>query len=248
MDFKVKACEYRFPFPGRLSMCSSPCFWLRSAFAPLIAAMLGVMALGCTRRLPPSTTPARVMPALQSATPLAPGQGRLIIDVPEGPTAVSQVTLQPVPSTDRTNLSGTNGRQRWTFAEELTLVCEQTPCVLDTPPGNIMLSFPVLNQPGEMSLPELLHVGTEPTILRRHLDVYTPRRSGILWTGVGSFFVSTGGLIAGGVLAAHDDDSRQLAGQITLGVSAVVFALAIWIIRQGVPTLTPGGSIHFSAQ
>lgn len=171
----------------------------------------------------------------------------MIIDVPEGSSAVSRVTLRPEPLTGSRNLAGDRG-QRWTFVEDLTLACEATPCLLDMPPGNVLLSFPALNKPAEMSLPELVHVGAETTVFRRHLDVYTPRRSGVLWTGVSSLFLSTGGLIAGGILAGDDSESsRRLAGQITLGVSALVFALAIWLIRQGVPTLTPGGSIHFPA-
>lgn len=187
------------------------------------------------------------MPPLTAAPPAA-GHGRLIIDVPEGSSTVSLIALRPEPSTDRSNLSGTSERQRWTFTEELTLVCEQTPCVLDRPPGNVLLSFPVINDPGETSLPELFHISAESTVLRRHLDVYTPRRSGVLWTGVSTFFLSTGGFIAGGILAKDDNDSRRLAGQVTLGASALVFALAIWVIRQGIPSVRPGGSIHFSAE
>jgi hypothetical protein len=68
------------------------------AFPGLVVALLSLIpAAACMRQLPPAPPPERLVPPVDAAQPRAEGDGRLVIDVVEGPTRIYLVRLHPEP-------------------------------------------------------------------------------------------------------------------------------------------------------
>src|SRR5207237_10370575 len=98
--------------------------------------------------------------------PPASGNGRLIVDVPEGPVPVYRARLEA--------RKQDNGARRPTFRFfdlPPELICKETPCVIDEPPGNILIGFPVLGCDAAIDY-DLVHVGLETSVYRRSVAVF----------------------------------------------------------------------------
>lgn len=205
---------------------------------------LTIAALGsaCVKHLPPAPTPDALVPRVQASAPLAAGQGRLVLDVVEGPAPVQQVRMSamPIPVQD--------GHTTYELHEAPGILCAVTPCVTDLPVGNVLLGFPVIGDPDKLEV-ELVHIGPEPSVYRRSLSIYNDasgglRLFGILATSIGGASAITGtALLPIGL--AKDNSGLTISGGITLGVGAVALALGIWAIRADSPTYRPGASNHF---
>ncbi|MAQ16804.1 MAG: hypothetical protein CMN30_18680 [Sandaracinus sp.] len=223
------------PFPSRAERVSG-------ALLLVLAALAGA---GCQpQALATSTTPAAIAPEVDTSAPLAAGQGRLVVDVEDGPVTVERIQLEPQPA----NAPGEGTIQRWRFEERPEVLCASTPCVVDLPVGNVLLGFPTLGSE-ELVTRVLVHVSEEPTVYRRALDQYFPRRAGMLGVGVPSLLVGLGSASAGAALLPQgldrDDRGRTIAGAVTLGVGVALFAIGYWLIKQGRHSLRPGASVHF---
>jgi len=210
------------------------------ARAALLIACLPAVA--CVKRLPPAPTPEPIAPPVATGTP-SEGHGRLVVDVVEGPTPVHRVQMGSEPTTDA------QGRTSYRLFESPQLMCPASPCVTDVPPGNVLLGFPVIGDPGALET-ELVYVGTEPTVYRRSLAVYTDntgalRKLGIIGTSVGGTALVTG-IVLLPIGLGKDVDGLTTAGGICMGAGAVVMTLGIWAIRRDRPTYRPGASNHFS--
>lgn len=204
-------------------------------------ALLTVTATACVKQLPPAPTPEPVAPAVATAAPPAAGQGRLIVDVVEGPTPVHRVLMQP------TQTGPGQGRVRFRFLEQPELMCSASPCVVDLPPGNLLLGFPVIGRDGLES--ELVHVGPGTSVYRRSLSVREDRTGklrvlGIIATAVGGTALMTGAALLP-IGLAEDIDGMTTAGGITLGAGAAFLVWGIWAMRHDAPTFRPGSSNHF---
>ena len=162
----------------------------------------------------------------------------------DGPVTVERIQLEPQPA----NAPGEGTIQRWRFEERPEVLCASTPCVVDLPVGNVLLGFPTLGSE-ELVTRVLVHVSEEPTVYRRALDQYFPRRAGMLGVGVPSLLVGLGSASAGAALLPQgldrDDRGRTIAGAVTLGVGVALFAIGYWLIKQGRHSLRPGASVHF---
>lgn len=196
---------------------------------------------GCVEHLPPANTPDRVIPASATATAVPQGQGRLVVDVVDGPTQVQRVTMEPHP------VDNGSAIQTWWFSESYTPLCETSPCVVDLAPGNVLLGFPVIGSRNEFEV-DLVHISEEPTVYRRALS----HAGG----GGGGFVLGIVGVTFGGMSAvtgmallpiglAKDKDGMTLAGGITLGVGAVLVGLSTLAMIVDRPQYQAGASAHY---
>ncbi len=213
--------------------------------ALLVALSVALSGAACVRRLPPAPTPAARVPAVDTRAPLAAGHGRLVIDVVDGPALIDRVRMiatQVTPSTEQ-------ARGSVVFGEAAEPLC-QSPCVTDVPLGNLLLSFPVVGNPGAREI-ELIHVGPEATVYRRSLSEYRVKKKGarrvlgIIATALGGAAVTTGVVLLP-IGLDRDSDGLTTAGAISLGAGAVALAWGIWAIRRDATTYRPGSALHFS--
>lgn len=207
-----------------------------------LAALLALSSVACVERLPPAPTPRPVAPALEAGPPPREGQARLVVDVVEGPTPVRRVSMDAEPTRDA------QGRTRFRLFESSEVLCPETPCVADLRPGNVLLGFPVLGNPGAMEV-ELVHVGPEPSVYRRSLSIYKRRRGtvsllGIIGTAVGGSAVAAGAALLP-VGLAKDNRGLATAGAISLGAGAALLTIGILAIRHDPSIFRAGSSIHF---
>jgi hypothetical protein len=159
------------------------------------------------------------------AAPVAPGHGRVYVDVVDGPTKVRVVK----PVTVDTTINGE------AFTEEVLEVQARctTPCAFDLALGRHTLAFPMHGAGGD----DLAHVlaSPNPTVYRRALGL---RQSGGAGFALGVLGVTFGGMsvITGAALLpvglAQDSHGMTLAGEITLGAGAILTALGIWAIAD----------------
>lgn len=205
--------------------------------------MTALLSASCVRQLPPAPTPRPVVPAVSVAGPPAPGMGRVIVDVPEGPSPVYLAAIEARPQDNGTR------RPSFRFFElPPELVCKETPCVVDRPPGNILLGFPVAGC-REGTEYELVHVGPHPSVYTRSLSLYEDRSGtekilGIIGTSVGVAAGITGiALLPAG--ASNGNDRLAIAGGITLGAGALLTTIGILMIRHDSATYRPGSANHF---
>lgn len=189
--------------------------------APLIPA-LALVAAGCIHAFPPVATPGPVDPRRATA-PVAPGHGRLYVDVVDGPTEVRVVK----PVTVETLI---NDEVVETETLEVQSVCT-SPCALDLPLGRHALAFPMRGS-GGVDVTDVL-VSPSPSLYRRALGW---RRSGgpgfalgVLGATFGGISFATGAALLP-VGLVKDSHGMALAGEITLGTGALLIAAGIWAI------------------
>lgn len=195
----------------------------------------------CTKQLAPAPIPAPVVPPVRAAGAPAPGRARLIVDVVEAPVPVQSVVMEPRAVTTPT-------RTTYQFFEVPHVLCPQTPCVADVPPGNVLLGFPVLGT-DDLEV-ELVHVGPDPSVYRRSLSIYTDNTGGTRVAGILATALGGTALVAGSVFLpiglAKDSSGMTIAGGVNLGVGAVLLTLGILAINADAPTFRPGSANHFS--
>jgi hypothetical protein len=199
-------------------------------------------AAACRVTLPPAAAPEAIVPQVDVKAPLAQGQGRLVVDVADGPSSVQQVHMRAQEVDDG------QGGVRFQFLEAPELLCAASPCVTDLPTGNLLLGFPVVGDPGAMEV-ELVHVGAETSVYSRTLSQYNGRTGktrvlGIIGTALGGT-AATAGVALLPVGLAKDIDGLTIAGGVSLVAGSALLALGIWAIRSDSPTYRPGSSIHF---
>lgn len=204
-----------------------------------------IASSACVKQLPPAPMPPPVVPAVSVAGPPAQGHGRLIVDVPAGPTPVYRIRFEPRPQDNSPR------RQTFRFFElPPELACQSTPCVIDEPPGNILLGFPVVGC-REGAEYELVNVGLDPSVYSRTLSVFedetgAERIAGIVSTSIGAAAAITGiALLPAGL--SKDNDRLAAAGGITLGAGALLLTVGILMIRHDSASYRPGAANHFGA-
>jgi hypothetical protein len=202
----------------------------------LVASLL--LSAGCVHVFPPPPVPGPVQPARFEA-PIAPGQGRVYVDVVDGPThvrVVNPVSVQ-VPLTDDISYEDT----------VLDTVQEcRTPCVFDLPLGHRLFAFPMRGSFKEEV--DDVSVSPVPSLYRRALG---SRRSGGAGFVLGVLGATFGGisLVTGTSLLpvglATDKSGLTTAGAITLGAGAVLTALGIWAIAENPALEQPGAGAQY---
>lgn len=201
-----------------------------------------LVSTGCVRQLPPLPAPDAIVPSTNTSSAPAPGKGRLVIDVVDGPTPLQRVDMKAEPFEDD------QGRTRFRFHEAPEPLCATSPCVLDLTPGNVLLGFPVAGDDHSMEI-ELVHVGEETAVYRRSLSHYRHNK-GALWV-LGIIGTSLGGtsLLTGTTLLplglADGNEGLTVAGATTLGGGALLITLGVLAIRADSPTYRPGSANHF---
>jgi hypothetical protein len=179
------------------------------------------------------------------AVSTAPVTGRLIVDVPEGSVPVYRARLEA--------RKQDNGTRRPTFrffdlpAEK---ICDGTPCVIDEPPGNILIGFPVLGCRPAIDF-DLVHVGLDPSVYRRSLAIFEDETGAEKIVGIVAASLGAAASITGIVLLpsgiSKDNSGLTAAGGITLGAGALALTVGILMIRHDSATYRPGSANHFEA-
>ncbi len=202
----------------------------------LVASLL--FFAGCVHEFPPPPVPGLVEPP-QSGTPIPPGQGRVYIDVVDGPTRVRvvhpvsvQVALSDDISYEDTVL-------------ETERVC-RTPCVFDLPLGHHLFAFPMRGSFKEEI--DDVSVSPTPSLYRRALG---SRRSGgagfvlgVLGTAFGGISLATGASLFP-VGLATDKSGLTTSGAITLAAGGVLTALGIWALAENPALEQPGAGAQY---
>jgi hypothetical protein len=175
------------------------------------------------------------------AAALQPGQGRLIVDVTDGPTPVQRIRMIAKPITSPFAMT------HYSLEEGSEVLCAQTPCVTDLPIGNVILGFPVIGR--DETEVELVHIGPDSSVYRRTLSVYADRPggrrvSGILYTVFGGTAVVTGTVLLP-IGIAEGITPMTWAGGLSLGIGTAVMTLGIIMLRHDATTYRPGASNHF---
>jgi hypothetical protein len=189
-----------------------------------ILPVLSLAAAGCIQELPPRATPGPVVPP-PATVPLAPGLGRIYVDVVDGPTEVRAVKRVTV-------TEQVNDEQVETEELENQAFCT-SPCILDLPPGRHLLAFP-LRGAGGVDLVSVF-ASPRPTLYRRALGWRQSGGAGFVLgvlgaTFGGASFVTGAALLPTGL--AKDNHGVTLAGEITLGVGALLTAAGILAIMN----------------
>lgn len=178
------------------------------------------------------------MPVVDVSVPPAQGAGRLIVDVAEGPVPVYRARFEA--------RKQENAGRHMTFGfYDLPpeLLCKATPCVIDAPPGNILIGFPVLGCRPAIDY-DLVHVGLQPRVYRRSLAVFEDDTGAEKIVGIVGASVGATAVITGGVLMPV---GHLAAGGITLGAGALALTAGILMIRHDSATYRPGSANDFEA-
>jgi hypothetical protein len=186
-----------------------------------------------------------IPPVALPATPPAPGQSRLVIDVVDGPARVARSHLETSP------IDAGNGRTKFRFSTRLDVACPAAPCVVDLPRGNVVLGFPYLNDPDTYET-KLIHIGDAPAVYRKALRYYVPGKTGRQVAGILLAFFGGSSMAVGAVLLpiglAKDKDGFVTAGGITLGAGIPMVAVGIWALLTSGSITRDGASSHFLLQ
>lgn len=169
-----------------------------------------------SRRLDPPPAPPAIVPAIPYPTePPAPGTGRILIDIVDGPSDVQIRSLQPM-------------GMIW------APLCT-SPCVVDLPPGPHELSF-LLRGDRERSDTDTVTVSPAPSMYRRQLL----QRSSSPVMLVGGYVIGYTGVLAllGGLLISTLPDSSN--GRNIALTGAAMTAGGGLMFYLGWPTEKPG--------
>lgn len=207
-----------------------------------VALLAACSTVACVRQLPSAPTPPAVAPPIQAVAPPPSGQGRLVVDVVDGPTPVQRIDMESK------QVANGHGGVSYRFFESPKILCAASPCVLDVLVGNVLLGFPVRGDRDATEV-ELVNVGPETSVYRRSLSFYEDRTGAVRVLGIVLTAVGASATVTGTVLLpiGLSDDNRALAttGGSTLGAGVAVLALGILAIRHDSPTYRPGSSNHF---
>ena len=203
----------------------------------LLIHALALTAAGCIHTLPPVATPGPAAPQ-RGGLPGPPGYGRIYVDVVDGPADVRVVKRITVNEE-------VNDQEIETETLEVQSVCT-SPCVLDLKLGRHTLAFPMRGS-GGVELASVI-ASPSPSVYRRALGW---RRSGgagfalgvLGATFGGSSFATGAALLPVGL--ATDRHGLTLAGEITLGIGALLTAAGIWAIANNPLMEQPGAGAQY---
>jgi hypothetical protein len=217
--------------------------WIVSRFARSLYVAAVAVTSACTRQLAPAPIPSATMPVVHITGPAAAGMGRVIVDVPEGPVPIYIARMEA-----RQQDNGTRRPTFRFFDLPPALACKDTPCVIDVPPGNILIGFPVLGCRPAIDY-DLVHVGLDASVYRRSVAVFeddtgAEKILGIIAASLGSATTITGVVLLP-VGASKDNKELAIGGGITLGAGALLLTAGILMIRQDSATYRPGSANHF---
>jgi hypothetical protein len=204
------------------------------------------LSLGCAHVFPPPPTPGPIRPALLD-TPIAPGRGRVYIDVVDGPTNVR--VIRPVDVTETEVCGPDSGCVGTQVFQDTVLETElwcRTPCVLDLTLGDKLIGFPMRGW-GQEEI-DTVTVSPTPSLYRKALGwgrsgggSYALGILGVTFGGVS--FVTGAALLPVGL--ATDKSGFTTSGAITLGVGAVLTTLGIWAISANPKLKQPGAGAQY---
>lgn len=184
------------------------------------------VALGCSTRVHAiRTTPERVAPqvSLEPGEPQQ-GEGRVTIDVVDGPADVGLVRAQS------TGVAWSTYSTAVSFGENVMPVCT-SPCVANLPYGNYRIKTSVLSDSSIGDSAGVLVVGQNPSVWRRAPTI-TKSRPGLYW---GGFIMVTTGLALGPMLLGFGAADYGATGGL-LGTGAVFTAMGL----AGIPMMLKG--------
>lgn len=205
-------------------------------------AWLVIVALGgaCTQRLPPAEDPAHQVPAVGTLPPLAPGMGRVVIDVVDGPAIVEE----EISRTERVTQSGGGSTQttvRYNGPPIRKKICV-TPCVVDLPLGAHDLRLTLRETPNRSEKVALMF-SDAPLLYRRALSGGRPP---VKWW-VGTSLLATGSLaflLSSALLLSNADANNTSIispGGLVLGLGGSMGVVGL-VVTQKNPRLIRQGA------
>lgn len=212
--------------------------------------LAAALAMGCTRILPPPAAPERVLPAMRTDVPdPAAGEGRVALDVVEGPARVDEVLARSSASSSGVAVSSGGAVVVGSgYAEGTSTrhVCT-TPCLVNLPFGTHELSFTLEN--GRTDTASVM-VGTRPSAHRRTLalaDEPLGRPEAVagfaLTVAGGSFAVLGFGL--GPLFFLSDSDGAGIGFLVGGAVGLVLFAIGIPLMALNPADQREGASVEW---
>jgi len=210
----------------------------------MLIAAGGFFVAGCYRvvKLPAPWPPPAFVPNVQTMGSPGTGLSRVILDSPDGPALVEQVSGGRVSA-----IAGTTS-----FQGSLTLssrLCT-TPCVVDVVPGPYELRFTLLSDPNRTST-GFINVDQRPSVYRHAIG----RKENNAWKGyVGWPLLILGVLLDAAVVqraAESADDSGSMnntstgqllgTGAFTLGITT----LGGWLVWKSTVVDQPGSGLQW---
>jgi hypothetical protein len=219
----------------------------RLALPGLSMALLAItqLATACGPRYSVRAPPAAEMPRVNLPdSPVAPGTGRVVVDVPDGAADV-EIKLSPRLESPGTSSPMGSIDSRWQF------LC-RTPCVKDLPAGHHDLSFRLLSDPKQGDSDRLAVTEGETTVYRRALTQRSgspvQAYAGYTLASIGVTVLFTGLLLA---LVPTDpefgpDESIRTAGLITLVIGAGITVGGGYLLYNGLPHTNTGNTTQFA--
>ena len=213
-----------------------------------MVAILGSTA--CVREVPPPAAPPRELPkAVANVPPEVEGQGRVVVDVTNGPARVDEVVAQAASATSQGVVA---------YGEITRNVCLTTPCAVNLDYGQHNFRF-VSTTDDQHYSEAVVDAGRGDTIFRHTMGEHTSGGavhtvggvSAVLGTiGVltGATLLGTGVLIHSAATSDNPDSGSGLTtvGAVTTGISAAVLAIGIGLMVGSPATNQEGASTQFS--
>lgn len=200
-------------------------------------AVVAIVATGCWRhkRLAAPQIPERILPNVSTAGAPAPGLGRVLLDVQEGPAVVERV--------HGASASGIAGTRMLSGSVEISRRVCVTPCVLDVPAGPQELRFTLIDDE-ERTSTGFVNVDARPSAYRHAIGTQRSRA----WKGfVGWPLLAFGALldIGFGVTAAKGElelNGGTIAGA---GIGIGLTVLGGWLLAGSVIEQQPGSGVQW---
>ncbi|MGH7279940.1 MAG: hypothetical protein ACRELY_00325 [Polyangiaceae bacterium] len=219
-----------------------------------VSAMTMVIIFGsaaCVRTVPPPAAPPQELPkSVANVPPEVEGEGRVVVDVTNGPARVDEVLAQAASATSQGVVA---------YGEITRNVCLKTPCAVNLDYGQHNFRF-VSTADDQHYSEAVVDAGRGDTIFRHTMGEHT---SGGAVHAIGGISAVLGGvglltgatLLGTGVLihsAATSDDPNSgsgltTVGAVTTGVSAALLALGIGLMVASPATNQEGASTEFAA-
>jgi hypothetical protein len=198
---------------------------------------LAVTSTACwrTHQLAAPAAPQRIVPEVLLGGAPAPGLGRVVLDVQDGPAVVERV--------QGASASGIAGSHVLSGSLEISRRVCVTPCVLDLPPGPQELRFTSVND-GERTSTGFVNIDDRPSAYRHALGTQRSRA----WRGlVGWPLLILGTLLDIGLVSAMSSDDFEASGPnlVGAGVSVGLTVLGGWLVSGSVIEQQPGTGVQW---
>lgn len=199
--------------------------------------MTFALAMSCTTTLPPPRAPERTVPPVRTdlGSP-APGHGRVILDVVDGPAEVREVLAESTSSSVAMGVSsqGSVAVAGAQGSEQTSRPLCTTPCATDLLRGNHVLTFTLVADPRRTERADVA-AGERVWVHRRALG--QPRRLLPATFGLGIGVSILGLVVEGSAIAFIGEDNGAAIGLLVAGAVVALGGIGVMLSNT---TVQPG--------